>query len=589
MSLLRTLGIVVVAGLLTMTLASTNAVVAGHRTVLDPGFVTDTLEEEGAYTEFNNATQQALTERADLNGSTGGSLAAGVVDEAVTEAYVRNQVNSNIRRGYAYLHGNSMTLNLTVRTQPVVDNATDAVERRIRNASTERLLNRTDEEIAFDQGPINKSMITRMDDGPEEYRAVKAELRANVRERVIDEGVDQAYNESLTNETRTDQVLVGLRVNNETENPHDEKTRIVRNNSDAVNVTIRDEVNESDELDRRVDENYQKVLENETRTDAMLVELGRRNDTQRPHDEKKQIIRNNSAEVNETLRNEIRPVLVEEGYERAVTNETATDQVLVALRVNDDTENPHGEKKRVIRNNSDAVNTTLRTAIVTNRSDEVNRTIDEELRAGNNESANETIGDAKTVSESVSELQAVYREGLTTNTTYEEFESNRTLAKETLATNSADRAETKLNESVPNEISLSEISNPTLRQQFERAKGIVGLVDLAAIALPVVAAVLVGLVYALTRSAGQVLSTTGTSFFFAGLPTFVFTAWARGTIASYIPDDAGFAGELMTGLFDRVLGTLAGQSLAIAVVGVILWAAGFAIRKEYVDLDELVN
>jgi hypothetical protein len=589
MSLPRTLGIVLVAGLLTVTLASTNVVVAGHQTVLDPGFVIDTLEEEDAYAEFDNATQQALAERADVD--TNGSLAAGVVEEAVTEAYIKRQVDRNIRNGYAYLHGNEPTLNLTVRTRPVVENASAAVERRISNASVQRLLNQTGAEIGFDRGPINRSMFTRMDEGPEEYRAVRSELRDNLREPALDRAVNESYQRVLENETLTDGMLIELRRNEDTENPHDEKQRVIRNNSDAVNVTIREEIttNRTDEVDSRVDDGYEEVIENETRTDAMLVELGRKNDTRRPHSEKQQIIRDNSEEVNETIRDRVVSRMVNESYETVLTNETRTDQALVALRLNDGTENPHGEKQRIIRDNSEAVNTTLREEIRTNRSEELDQAIDDELRSLGNETSNETIGDAETVDESVQELRAVYTRGLTTNMTYEEFESQRTTAKETLAANTADRTEQRLNESVPATITFSEISNPTLRQQFERAKGIVGLIDLAAIALPIVAAVLIGIVYALTRSIGQVLSTAGASFFFAGLPTFAITAWARGTIGSYIPDNAGFVGDLMTTLFGRVLGTLAGQSLAIAVVGVVLWAVGFAIRKEYVDIDALTG
>ena len=49
MAVARRLGVAVVVVVLTLTLVTGNVVVAGHQTVLDPDYVTETVAEEDGY------------------------------------------------------------------------------------------------------------------------------------------------------------------------------------------------------------------------------------------------------------------------------------------------------------------------------------------------------------------------------------------------------------------------------------------------------------------------------------------------------------------------------------------------------------
>lgn len=120
----RQLALATLGLLLTMTVVGGNAAVGADRTLLDAGFVVDGLEATGTYESM--AADMAEPLKPD---DTAG-LSAGLPDApdppveemaaaAVTPAYVGDAVERNVRTLYAYLHGRTDELALSVDLIPV--------------------------------------------------------------------------------------------------------------------------------------------------------------------------------------------------------------------------------------------------------------------------------------------------------------------------------------------------------------------------------------------------------------------------------------------------------------------------------------
>lgn len=260
MSLLRTAGVAVVVLLLTVTLVTANAVAAAHLTVLDPDFVTDSIEEEGGYELVEEMTVAGVG--GDASGEESGPVDTGaLVEDAVTEEYVQSQTEANVDRTYAYLHGNEDELNLSVATGPIRENVSAGVEARLRNASLVELVAQSDAELS---GPINASVIERMTDSRSSYRQVKADVRASARDRVLDAAVDRAFQDA------SDDELVRAAGEDPDDYTEEQKARFVRQNEPEIRAALRDriEAERGDEIDRRVEEELATLREDATTTDA---------------------------------------------------------------------------------------------------------------------------------------------------------------------------------------------------------------------------------------------------------------------------------------------------------------------------------
>ena len=125
MAVARRLGVAVVVVVLTLTLVTGNVVVAGHQTVLDPDYVTETVAEEDGYeaihAELIGDGALPIETLGPLDGS-----AAEILGEIAPPEYLQSQTETNLQNLYAYLHGNDRGLRLVVDTAPV-KNRTGAV------------------------------------------------------------------------------------------------------------------------------------------------------------------------------------------------------------------------------------------------------------------------------------------------------------------------------------------------------------------------------------------------------------------------------------------------------------------------------
>ncbi|MFB6183386.1 MAG: hypothetical protein ABEI96_02420 [Haloarculaceae archaeon] len=476
MSFARKAGVAVVVLLLTTSVASANAVVATHRTVLDPGFVTHTLDDEGAYDVLADGIEQGLVSSVASTGSgagMGSTLATDIVDRLVTPAYVRTQVRRNVDRFYAYLHGNRGRLELAVTTDRLVEGTPDAVENEFENASLGTLM----QSVGGSFGPtsggaslgasgIDATDLTRMSQNETGYREVRSELRATLRERAV------------------------------------------------------------------------------------------------------------ATAANETFR-------------------TADDDKLLALVVEDYDPNDHteAEKARMVDDRETEIKAALRERIRTNRADRINQTVDDRMQSL--ASGTSRVENPQNVTAAARNVRAVIVTGLATDASYETYRTRLTDAKGDLGRALGERLQTRLDEQLPATMSLSEQLNLGQNPMIDTLKRAVGVLDVLGVALPVLALALIGALWLLTRSLVTVATKTGGALVFAGLPTWVLIAIGKGRVYHAIRAGSGTSPQafldVAVGFLDAVLGTLAAQSLVIAVLGIGLYALGAAVRYDYVDPDDLLN
>ncbi|MFB6308774.1 MAG: hypothetical protein ABEH35_05535 [Haloarculaceae archaeon] len=454
MSLAKKAGLVVLSIVLTLTLVTTNVVVAAHTTVLDPGFTKQTLEEENAYTELNDAIESSIESQAanGTGGSISGDLAGDLVAEAVSQDYVESQTERNVDRLYAYLHGNRETLNLSVNTEPIKENVSEELADRVRNQSLADLVQTTGNEEQFNQGPVNLTLIERMTANQSSYEAAKADFRSSVRERVLTE---------------------------------------------MVNATVQQASN-----------------------DELLA-------------------------------------LVIEDYDP-----------------NDYTEE---EKEQMVDDREDEIRAAVREQIRTERSDELDRRVEDALELARQQ-ATDTSGSTP-VENATADLQSTVARGLTTDMDYQTFDQEYTQAKDDLAAAISEQAEQRLDEQLPDRMSLSEQLGTGAEQGLQQARNVVQWLDRLAIILPLVALVLVGIAWWATRSVASVTSVLGTSLLFAGLPFVI----AADLLRSRLPSLVGAGGsnpvsDIIVGVLDQTVGRLGAQSLVVALLGLVLVGVSLGLR-----------
>jgi hypothetical protein len=253
MSAARTAGVVIIGILLTATLFTGNIVFAAHQTVLDPGYVTTTIEEEGGYEQIvDQGVENAIPTEGEFETGPFSINQSEFMRDIITEEYVASQAEENIRRLYAYLHGNSDELNLTVETAPLAANAGDAAEAQVAERNPGDLAADVFAGGEFDgEIPVTEEMVRSLDDSQSSYQSTQDEFRSQVRERIVDEMVDEAFADASNDE------LLALVI--EDYNPNDyteaEKEQMVADRESEIRTALRTQITEerSDEVDERVD------------------------------------------------------------------------------------------------------------------------------------------------------------------------------------------------------------------------------------------------------------------------------------------------------------------------------------------------
>lgn len=457
MSFARKFALVVLAMVLTTTLVTANVVAAAHLTMLDPEFVTDSMEAEGGYELIETMTQEAVGESSPAEGTAPVDTAA-LMEAAISEEFVARQVDANVERTYAYLHGERATLNLSIATAPVRESVADGVERQLRKASLAELLRQSDADL---EGPVNATVIERMTANQSSYQDTKAEFRQRVRDRVLGEAVDEALAEASN--------------------------------------------------------------------DELLA-------------------------------------LVIEDYDPREYTET--------------------EKEQMVTDREGEIRMALRDRIESERGDEIDAAVDDQLSTiGSEATADPSNAETETAAAVVS-VQNTVIDGLTTDMTYQTFQSDLEGSKAELAAAAAETADARLTGEMPARIDLTENMSAGAEQSFEQARTGVIWMDRLAFVLPVLVVALVGLLYYVRRSVTKVASDTGWSLLSAGVPTVIGIELARPRLQSMVADapaEQQQIMEVMVGFLGRVLDTVSDVALLLAVAGFVLLAGSLAVRYGVVD------
>jgi hypothetical protein len=136
-SLGRRIGIVLVALVLTLSIAGANGLLIGQRTALSSDYVTATMDDAGTFDDLEATAEETILDEAGtaIEGTgvipdPAGTLSA-VVDEVVTAGYLEAEVSRNLGNLYDYLHGRTDELGLWIETTPLTGNVSAAVERQV--------------------------------------------------------------------------------------------------------------------------------------------------------------------------------------------------------------------------------------------------------------------------------------------------------------------------------------------------------------------------------------------------------------------------------------------------------------------------
>lgn len=475
MGVLRNAVLVLLVVLLAVDLAAANALVAADRTVLNPGFVTTTLEEEGAYEQAEPIVLEQLpTEQ--LEGEDAPPLPIDpqtVAAAAVDAAYLQSQIEPNIERTYAYLHGNREELELVIDLGPAKDAIADAVEDELTNASPTDLVDTIGEsdDLSFEaQGvTIELSTVAEMAEDESTFNAERGEFRETIRDQVLTRLVNQSFAEAS-----------------------------------------------NDELLALVIEDYDPNAYNES--------------------EKAQLVEDDEPEIRAALRNRIES-------ERGDEVEDAVDRQLA-------------ENREAIRTNAE-------------------------------EHLNESLSDVDpAVREPAVDLGLVAVDGYVADVTHDEFSAAFDAAADDLASGLTVLIERQLDEEIPDQLDLTEQLDPAAQQSLEDARRGVGLIDLLSMGLPALGAVLIGLVFLVSRSVAITGIGAGVGLTIGGLPPIAGTAIVRARLENAIASAElpAAMGDLVLAVVGQVVDAVFLQSAVVTGVGVVVLAAGLALHVGVVTL-----
>lgn len=204
--------LVVLGILLIVSLLGANVAVGLDRGPLDAGHVTDTLDDTDSYTELQGLTKNAIEDQVDeqtLDDIPGELDLGEIIDETLTEEYLRTEIDSNIESLYAFLHEETDQLELIVDVDALRDNLESALATHVAELS---LAEFGIEAVEF---PVLSQTVTanigQLDQGQEAYEAelesfesdVKAVLQEETSQELTDDQLDAAYDD-LRDELRSD-------------------------------------------------------------------------------------------------------------------------------------------------------------------------------------------------------------------------------------------------------------------------------------------------------------------------------------------------------------------------------------------------
>ncbi len=294
--------------------------------------------------------------------------------------------------------------------------------------------------------------------------------------------------------------------------------------------------------------------------------------------------------VREEFRQELRDIAIDRIVDSAF-EEASTDNLLREIGEDPD-QYTEAEKQQIVNEREDEIRSQLRQRIIENDDGAVREEINTQLQQRAQtakEQARETTQDATsqysdTVTNAAIDLQFAVIDGLATNTSYENFSTRLDTAETTLADEASRLAVEQLEQEVPDNISLTEELTEQDRESLSMTSNRVQQLDTLNSVLPLVALLLIVLMYLLTRSIGTTAFTAGTSIGLVGLVSFVgatlISAPIENAISTEIPENEEAIQELAIGLVEQLLGMFSSMSLLLVGIGVVLLLVWVAARRD---------
>jgi hypothetical protein len=479
-------GLVVLGLILFGVVGAANIVTTAERTALNGDYVTERMESGGSYDAIQNATVTAVVDRIETANLGEGQrlLQAGngtdnrsLVEDAVTEEYIREQTSGNIQSLYAYLHGEQSSLGMEIDLVPLKDNLADSFASQIEQKDTSTLVEEFGPSDDATPVPVNGSLVTQMRSGQQGYEEARLDFRVDIAFEV----------------TNNDEKLILIGEDPRQYDSEQEKERVINDREQEVRDELRQEIDaQSSELSQRVREEVQ----------------------QRRADAKDRIC--------ESTVDEIQP---------------DAGQQVCSDRYEDSSETTH-------------LDNVTRAAV---------------------------------------ELQYVVVDGLTRDDAqydYNDFDTDLTRSEDHLANETADLAESRIQNEVPDSLSAQEQFGEDATTQLENAQGAVGLIDTVYLVLPIVALLLIALAYGISRSLETTATFTGVVLVLTGGLHLIVATVLGGIVTARVEtaiEDAelGEFADVAISLIEGVLGTHATQSAILLVVGIILIALAYASKGGY--------
>jgi DNA polymerase III delta prime subunit len=281
-----------------------------------------------------------------------------------------------------------------------------------------------------------------------------------------------------------------------------------------------------------------------TDNDEKLVLIGE-DPRQYSEEEKEQIVQNREQEIRDAIRHEIRDSSSE-----------------LSSRVRQEVQERRG---------------TAKDRICQATVDELNPDAGQEICSPLYEDSSDTTH-LDNVSYAAVQLQYVIVDGLTRQQVqydYNQFNTDLSQSENHLSTETGDLARDRIEQEVPDTLNASDQFGSDATNQFESAQNAVEALDTLYLVLPVVALLLIGLAFVVTRSLETTATFTGIVLTLVG-GLFLVVATVLGDrgvseVESTMQngDAAGFA-DIVVALIESVLGVLATQSTVVLVVGIVL-------------------
>lgn len=286
------------------------------------------------------------------------------------------------------------------------------------------------------------------------------------------------------------------------------------------------------------------------------------------------------------FRADVREAVVEKLVGQAFDGASDDERLALVIPDYDPRDYSDAEKAEMIEAREDEIRSAIRQGIEAERGDEIDAAVDrelEQLAADGDALATQLVGSEDEelppgVVIPVADIAATSVEGLATDMPYETYVAETDDAKARLAANVTALIEDEIQAEGTDQLVLLDTGEKEAGAGLEQARTVVGVVDLLSILLPLLSLALVGLLWWLTRSPAITVGGTGVGLLLGGLPGYVAAVTASDLLVQTLTSEEvpRVVSDLLVGLVDRVLGVVAGQSLALVVVGVGLVAvAGY--------------